>query len=123
MRRNSGDAFHARCNVWSRAKCRLGALWGTGQCSGVWERVHVGSASDLPAVLVTGAQFRAIMGPGESVQMTFVSPLAMTDSVALLPVFRAAMTRRAFFEFVDHAVALRDQIADNETAAKAARAN
>ncbi|WP_293678413.1 hypothetical protein [uncultured Phenylobacterium sp.] len=58
-------------------------------------------------------------------QMTFMSPLAMTDSVVLLPVFRAAMTRRAFFEFVDMAVDLRAQITATETTPKTpkARAN
>ena len=73
--------------------------------------------SELPAVLCDRATMGALTGPGDSVQLVFSSPITADGAVGSLPVFRAAMTRLAFTEFVDALVAFRDQLSELDTEA------
>lgn len=59
------------------------------------------NSNELAPVFCVDAITAGLTGPGDCVQMTFISPIAVDATVQTIPVFRAAMTREAFGQMLD----------------------
>jgi hypothetical protein len=81
----------------------------------VVEGIDMKSESELAAVFCDRAKMGALSGPGESVQMTFVSTVVgLDETIGQVPAFRVAMTRLAFSEFADMVAAFRIQLQNED---------
>lgn len=68
------------------------------------------SESELAAVFCDRITLGALSGPGDPVQIVFMSPITTEGAVGQVPAFRAAMTREAFSGLVDELIAFRTQL-------------
>lgn len=59
------------------------------------------NSTELPPVFCANAVIAGLSGPGDCIQMTFMSPIATEAGVVEIPVFRTAMGREAFAQMLD----------------------